>query len=332
MLDLAIVGAGPSGLSVGLAAQKKGLSYVIFDKGGVVEGLRRVPLHMTFSSTADRLELEGFPFLTHGPRPTRQEILNYYRTVAERAGLQLALYRKVLAIHREGEGFLLKVKGTLSGKEEEARARGVVVATGYFDHPRFLGVPGEDLPKVSHYFTEGHPFFGLEVAVVGGQNSAAEAALELFRAGARVTLIHRGEGLSPKVKPWVRPDVESRIEKGDIRAYFGTRVKAIEPERLLLVQEGKEFSIPNDYVFALTGYWAEAPLLQDLGVPRDPLTGIPAHDPETLATPIPGVYVAGVVAAGYDANKIFIETSRYHGEKIVAHFVKERGGLAWTRI
>lgn len=332
MLDLAIVGAGPSGLSVGLAASKKGLSYRIFDKGGVVEGLRRVPLHMAFSSTPERLELEGFPFLTHGPRPTRDEILNYYRMVAGRARLNLALYRQVVGARREGEGFRLLVRGTLSGRREEVEARGLVVATGYFDHPRFLGVPGEDLPKVSHYFTEGHPFFGLEVAVVGGQNSAVEAALELWRAGARVTLIHRGKGLSPKVKPWVRPEMESRLEKGDIAAIFGAEVKAIEKESLFVEKEGAILEIPNDYVFALTGYWAKAPLLDDLGVPRDPETGVPAHDPDTLATPLPGLYVAGVVAAGYDANKIFIETSRYHGEKIVGHFVKERGGLAWTKI
>ncbi|MBX6350888.1 MAG: YpdA family putative bacillithiol disulfide reductase [Clostridia bacterium] len=329
MLDLAIVGAGPAGLATAIAARRAGLRYRAFDKGGVVAALERVPLHIVFSSTSERLEIGGIPFITRGPRPTRDELLTYYRTVAWREGLDLALYTEVTSVERADPrpagGFRLRLRGVLNGREDEVLARAVVVATGYFDHPNRLGVPGEDLPKASHYFTHGHPYFGLDVAVVGGQNSAAEAALELWRAGARVVLIHRGPDLSPKVKPWVLPDIRSRIEKGEIKALFSTRLLAIGPDRLWLRLDGEggeEVELPNDFVFLLTGYRAEAPLLGGLGVGRDPVSGVPRHDPDTLETEVPGVYVAGVVAAGFDANAIFIENARFHGERIVSHLLR----------
>lgn len=324
VLDLAIVGAGPCGLAVGVAARAAGLDYVVFDKGGVVDALTRMPLNVVFSSTPDRLEIGGVPFITQGVRPTRSELLAYYRSVARRLELRLALYTEVRGIRREDGRFRLFTRRTLTGREDVVEARGVVVATGYFDTPNRLGVPGEDLPKVSHYFTHGHPYFGLDVAVIGGQNSAVEAALELWRAGARVTLIHRGPDLSPKVKPWVLPDIRGRLEKGEIAALFNARVVRIEPEAVVVDVAGEERRLPNDFVFALIGYHAASPLLEALGVERDPETGVPLHNPDTMETNVPGVYLAGVTAAGWDANKIFIENGREHGERIVAHLTGRR--------
>ncbi|MBE3589274.1 MAG: YpdA family putative bacillithiol disulfide reductase [Firmicutes bacterium] len=324
MLDLAIIGAGPCGLATAAAAQAAGLTYLAFDKGGVVDALTRMPLNVVFSSTPDRLEIGGVPFITQGMRPTRAELLTYYRSVARRLQLRLALYTEVLSVEREDGGFLLHTRHVLRGRRETVTARAVVVATGYFDTPNRLGVPGEDLPKVSHYFTHGHPYYDLDVAVVGGQNSAVEAALELWRAGARVTLIHRGQDLSPKVKPWVLPDIRSRLEKGEITALFQAQVTRIEPEAVVVKVAGRERRLPNDFVFALTGYHAESPILEALGVEREPDTGVPHHDPETMETSVPGLYLAGVTAAGWDANKIFIENGREHGARIVAHLLGRR--------
>jgi len=339
VLDLVIVGAGPCGLAAAAAAGKAGLDYVVLDRGCVVHTLTRFPTSMVFFSTAEKLAIAGIPFICPRANPTRQEALDYYRQVTDALDLNVHQYEEVTGIRREpaadGSGGPEQAAGVFRVETRQVRdpsapprtylARAVVLATGYFDNPNRLGVPGEDLPHVSHYFTEAHPFYRQRVVVVGGRNSAVEAALELHRAGARVTLVHRGDDLSDRVKPWILPFIRKRIEAGDIAARFRTRVKAIEPAGVILEQEGQEVREPADFVFLLTGYRPDHTLARSLGVAVDPETGVPVHDPETMETNVPGVYVAGVLAAGYDANRIFIENGRFHGERIVAHLLRRRG-------
>lgn len=312
MHDLIVVGAGPCGLSCAIAARRAGLDAVVLEKGGVVDTLYRFPRQMIFFSTPDLLAIGGVPFIVAGEKPTRAEALSYYREVARAFDLPLRLYERVEAVARDADGFTVR---SASGTH---RARHVVLATGYFDTPNLLGVPGEDLPKVSHYYTEGHPFFARDVLVVGGQNSAVEAAMDLYRSGARVTLVHRRPDLGDKIKPWIRPLVDSHLRKGHIRALLNTRVEEIGPHHVVVNREGERERLPNDFVFALTGYRPDHTLLGRLGVTIDPETGVPRHDPETMETDVPGLFLAGVIAAGYDANKIFIENGRFHGERIVA--------------
>lgn len=312
MHDLIVVGAGPCGLSCAIAARRAGLGAVVLEKGGVVDSLYRFPRQMTFFSTPDLLAIGGVPFIVAGEKPTRAEALSYYREVARAFDLPLRLYERVEAVARDADGF------TVRSAAGTHRARHVVLATGYFDTPNLLGVPGEDLPKVSHYYTEGHPFFDRDVLVVGGQNSAVEAAMDLYRSGARVTLVHRRPELGDKIKPWIRPLVDSHLRKGHIRALLNTRVEEIGPHHVVVNREGERERLANDFVFALTGYRPDHTLLGRLGVTVDPETGVPRHDPETMETDVPGLFLAGVIAAGYDANKIFIENGRFHGERIVA--------------
>lgn len=310
--DLIIVGAGPCGLSSAIAARRAGLDAVVLEKGGVVDTLYRFPRQMTFFSTPDLLAIGGVPFIVAGEKPTRAEALNYFREVARAFDLPLRLYERVESVARDADGF------TVRSAAGSYRARHVVLATGYFDTPNLLGVPGEDLPKVSHYYTEGHPFFDRDVLVVGGQNSAVEAAMDLHRCGARVTLVHRRPELGDKIKPWIRPLVDSHLRKGHIRALLNTRVEEIGPREVVVDHDGVRERLPNDFVFALTGYRPDHSLLRRLGVTIDEETGVPRHDPETMETEVPGLFLAGVIAAGYDANKIFIENGRFHGERIVA--------------
>ncbi|HEX6989051.1 MAG TPA: YpdA family putative bacillithiol disulfide reductase [Bacillota bacterium] len=336
MLDLAIVGAGPCGLATAAVARRAGLDYLVLDRGCVVHTLTRFPTTMTFFSTSEKLAIAGIPFVSARANPTRQEALDYYRQVADALGLTIRQYQEVLAVEHDRD-----VPGgaedtpsfrviTRSARDPDAgdeiyRARAVVLATGYYDNPNRLGVPGEDLPHVSHYFTEAHPFYRQRVVVVGGRNSAVEAALELHRAGARVTLVHRGPDLSDRVKPWVLPFIRKRLEAGDIAARFNARVTAVEPDRVILEQDGRPLEEPADFVFLLTGYRPDHRMLKRLGVPVNPDSGAPVHDPDSMETPVRGLYVAGVLAAGYDANKIFIENGRFHGERIIAHLLKQRG-------
>ncbi len=323
MYDLLIVGAGPCGLATAIAAHRAGLDYLVLEQGGVVHAIFRFPRDMVFFSTPDLLAIGDVPFIVAGEKPTRSEALAYYRKVAQAFGLRLRLYERVVEAVREGDGFAVRAVPTLppdglaAAGQRTYRARALAIATGYFDHPNRLGIPGEDLPKVSHYYDEGHPYCGLDVVVVGGNNSAVEAALDLRRCGARVTLVHRGEGLGAKVKPWVRPLIESALAKGHIRALFRSRLVEVGPEHVLIEREGERVRLANDFVFALTGFRPDHTLLRRLGVEIDEATGEPRHDPETMETNVPGLFLAGVVAAGYDANKIFIENGRFHGERIV---------------
>ena len=319
-LELIVVGAGPCGIAVGAAAKRAGLACTLFDKGCVTSSLVGYPYYMTFLSTAVLLEVGGVPFTIPDAKPTRREALAYYRKVVEHWRLDVRQYEEVVEI-RGREGAFTVGTRRVSGEEATYAAAAVVIAMGGFDEPRLLGVRGEDLDKVRHYYREPYPYFGQDVLVVGGSNSAVEAALDLYRNGARVSLVHFLGELDRGVKSWVLPDIRNRIEKGEIPTFWRHRVAEIRPRSVVLRAEdgGAETEIPNDFVLAMTGWRADHRPLRRLGVAIDETTGIPAHDPTTMETNVPGVYLAGVIAAGHDANKIFIENGREHGELIVAH-------------
>jgi thioredoxin reductase (NADPH) len=319
-LDVLVVGAGPSGLATAIAAHQAGLTYEVVEKGVLVNSIYNFPRHMTFFTTADLLEIGGLPFVSPYDKPTQSEGLKYYRRVVEIAGLRVSLDEEVIAAERVGQRFRLTTR-TESGETRERTARNLVFATGYYDCPNRLGVAGEDLPHVSHYYTEPHAYFQRDVVVVGGKNSAAITALELYRAGARVTLVHRGAALSGSVKYWVKPDIENRIKEGAIAARFGARVVEIR-ERSILVTSGFETEeLPAQQVFLLTGYHPDTRLLEAVGVKVDPATLVPDHDPKTLQTNVKGVYLAGAVASGRFTSRIFIENGKFHGEAIVKSIV-----------
>lgn len=317
--DLIVVGAGPCGIGAGAAASRSGVSCLLIDKGCVASSIARYPTFMTFFSTADRLEIGGVPFLTAAEKPTRREALRYYQRLVQHFGIEVRQFEEVVAIEPQAQGFLVRSRA-MSGSEQVRRACNVALATGYFDHPNLLGVPGEHLEKVQHNYREGHAFFQQDVAVIGGGNSAVDAALELARWHARVTVIHFGEQLDPNIKPWVRPDIEARIREGTIDARWSSRVHQITPTGIVIRHEdsGALEELPNDFVLAMTGYTPDARLLRRLGVGVDAATGIPHHDPVTMETDVPGVFIAGVIVAGNDANKVFIENGRDHGPRIVA--------------
>ncbi len=335
-VDLAIVGAGPCGLAAGVAAKPAGLSVVLFDRGPIVSGIAQYPTYMTFFSTGERLSIGGLPFVVAGEKPSRRDALAYYRAVASHYDLPVRQYETVHSISSVASaGALAEVAGvgevaerearwvvrseTRAGRERVTFAHAVCVATGYFGRPNKLGVPGEQLPHVQHGYTEGHYAWREPVVIVGGGNSAVDAALELLRADAKVQLVHFAEDLDRGVKPWVRPVIANRMHDGSIIAHFQSRVKEITAEHVVIEAPEGEQRLPATQVYLMTGYLPETGLLADLGVPIDATSGVPAHDPETMATPLPGVYLAGVIASGFDANKIFIENGRDHGDMIVAH-------------
>jgi bacillithiol disulfide reductase len=317
-LDLLIVGAGPSGLATAIAAHQAGLAYEVVEKGVLVNSIFHFPRHMTFFTTAELLEIGGLPFVTPYEKPTQAEGLKYYRKVVEAYHLRVTLGQEVVAIRRihdatDGARFETDVRGGFAA----ARHRNVVFATGYYDHPNRIEVPGEDRPHVSHYYTEAHGFFRKRVVVVGGKNSAAIAALELYRAGAEVTLVHRRPQLSDSIKYWIRPDIENRIKEGSIPARFGTCVTEIRERSVVLSSAAGADEVPADHVFLLTGYHPDTRLLASVGVRVDETTLIPAHDPATLETNVPGVFLAGALVSGKQTGRIFIENGRFHGEAIV---------------
>jgi thioredoxin reductase (NADPH) len=321
MLDVAIVGGGPAGLATAIECGRAGLSHVVLEKGSLVDGVRRFPVNMVFFTTPELLEIGELPLTCAAEKPTRLESLKYYRRVASHYRIPLRLYERVRAVNRVDGFFELETayERGQRGTPEPVRARNVVVACGYYDNPNLLGVPGEDLEKVSHYFTETHPYYGLEVAVIGGANSAAECALELYRSGVSVTLIHRREALSTHIKYWVRPDILNRIERDEVKAHLGTEVVEIHPEKLVLRRKGETLEIANDAVLALTGYHPDYRFLASMGIEIDAVWGKPRVDPDTCETNVPGIYLAGGVVAGRETNRIFIENGRFHGKKIVAH-------------
>jgi thioredoxin reductase (NADPH) len=322
--ELLIVGAGPAGLATAIAAREAGLDYEVLEKGALVNSIYHFPAQMTFFTTPELLEIGGLPFVTPYEKPPRAEALRYYRRVTDTYALRITLGEQVLGVTVDAAGFAVACRSVASCADVTRRARHVVLATGYYDHPNRLGIPGEDLPHVSHYYDDPHPFYRRWVVVVGGRNSAAIAALELHRAGAKVTLVHRRERLSDSVKYWIKPDIENRIKEGSVSARFRSRVVEIRPASVLVEGDGGCEELGADFVFLLTGYHPDAVLLRGVGVHVDEQTLKPQHDPETLETNVPGLYVAGSLVSGNETNRIFIENGRFHGEAIVRGIRKGR--------
>ncbi len=314
--DLICIGAGPTGLATAMEAKRAGMRPLVVDKGCLCNSLFRYPTNMVFFTTPELIEIGGLPMVAAGEKPTRSEALKYYRKAAEHYSLELRLYENVTRV--EGHDGAFTVHTEAGGARQKYSGRKIVVATGYYDLPNLLGVPGEDLPHVSHYYREPHPHWKQDVVVVGGKNSAAEAALDLFRGGARVTLVHRRPELGSTIKYWVRPDIENRIKAGEVRARLETRVTRIERDRVIAQNGGREVALPAQAVYALTGYHPDFDFLRALGIRLDPETDRPAMNPQTHESNVPGIYLAGVVIGGNKTGEIFIENGRFHGKQIIA--------------
>jgi thioredoxin reductase (NADPH) len=314
--DLLIVGAGPSGLATAIAAKQHGLDFVIVEKGVLVNSIFNFPPLMVFFTTPELLEIGGLPLVTPYDKPTRLEALRYYRRVVDTFGLQISMHEEVCNIEREPDGTFTVTTRTRTGTRVR-QARAVVLAIGYYDLPNYLGVPGEDLPHVSHYYTEAHPYYRQRVVIVGGKNSAAEAALELYRAGAHVTLVHRRATLGDSIKYWVRPDIENRIKEGSIVARFESRVVEIRPTEVIIERNGAQETLPAEGVFLLTGYHPDVELMRRAGIECDPDTLAPTLNSETFESNVPNLFIAGGAVAGRNTGNIFIENGRFHGEKII---------------
>ena len=315
-VDVCIIGAGPIGLCCGIEAQKANLSYLIIDKGCLVNSLYNYPKNMTFFSTSDKLEIGDVPFISHNTKPTKSEALEYYRRVVSSWKLDVNLYEEVMDIEKKGLFYIKTTKGEYTAKK-------VILSTGFYDLPYKLNVPGENLNKVKHYYDEPHPYFGMKIAVVGAANSAVDVALETYRKGAKeVTMIVRESNLSETVKYWVKPDVENRIEEGNIKAYFNSNITKIEETKIYVNTPDGELEIENDFVLAMTGYQPNFLFLTKLGIKLgDDEYSTPLHDPKTMQTNIEGVYLAGVICGGLKTNKWFIENSRDHGNLIISHIL-----------
>lgn len=321
LLDLLVVGAGPTGIALGAEARRAGLEVLVVDRGPLTAAIQAYPTFMEFFTTKERLEIAGVPFTIPEAKPTRRDALVYYRAVVERHAVPLALYEDVLVARRQGEGFL--VETVKDGARHTRRARAVALATGYFFGPKRLGVPGEDLPWVRHRYVEPFPHFGQDVVIVGAGNTAAEAALDLWRNGARVTIVHRGAALKPGVKYWIKPDLENRIEEGSIRALFEAVVTAFRPDGVVEVATpGGPALLTAQAAYVLIGYLPDVELERRCGVEVDPETLVPRFDPVTCESNVPGLYVAGTLQAGRQTDRIFIENSRDHAPKIVASLLR----------
>jgi len=312
-----IVGAGPSGLAAAIAAKQQGLDYAIVEQGVLVNSVFNFPVHMVFFTTPELLEIGGLPLVSPYEKPTRLEALRYYRRVVDTYQLQIAFEEKVVEIEREPDGTFVVTTATPRGATRVREARAVVLAIGYYDYPNYLGVPGEELPHVSHYYDDAHPYYRKHVVVVGGKNSAAEAALELFRGGARVTLVHRHQALGDSIKYWVRPDIENRIKEGSVAARFEAHVIEITPDVVVVEHHGVREEIPADQVFLLTGYHPDVNLMSRAGIRCDPQSYKPELNGETFETNVPNLFIAGGAIAGKHTGSIFIENGRFHGEKII---------------
>lgn len=307
--DVVIIGGGPCGLSAAIEIEKTGLRAVVIEKGNVVNAIYNYPTHQTFFSSSERLSIGGIPFITEERKPKRNQALVYYRNVVTMTGIDVRPYETALSVEKNEDFFIQTTKNSY-------RAKYLVAATGYYDQPNTLKVEGADLPKVMHYFKEGHPYFNQDVLVIGGKNSAVDAALELHKAGSRVTVSYHGTSYSKSIKPWILPEFDGLVRKGEIRMLFDSMVDRITEEQVeLTVDDRKEF-IANDFVFAMIGYHPHHEFLKSMGISIDEVTGRPEYDEETMETGVDGLFIAGVVAAGNNANEIFIENGRFHGEQI----------------
>jgi thioredoxin reductase (NADPH) len=315
--DIIIVGGGPCGLAAAIAFKEIGLNPLIIEKGNIVNAIYHYPTHQTFFSTSEKLEIGDVPFITESYKPKRNQALVYYRDVVRRKQLRINSFEQVLKVLKEEEVFHIITD------KQTYQAPYVVIATGYYDHPNYMNVTGEDLPKVSHYFKEAHPYFDKDVCVIGGKNSSVDAALELVKAGARVTVLYRGKEYSPSIKPWILPEFEALVRNGIIKMEFDAHVIEITEDQVRYKKDGKENTIYNDFVFAMTGYRPDHKFLKAMGIKIDEETGRPLFNPDSMETNIEGVYIAGVIAAGNNANEIFIENGRFHGG-LIARSIKEK--------
>lgn len=310
--DLIIIGAGPTGLNVAIEAEKAGLSYTIIEKGVLVNSIYNFPANMTFFSTSPVLEIGGVPFISHGDKPTRNEALEYYRRIVQSYKLKIRLQEEVKSVEKEDGGFAITTSKHLY------RSKYLVVCTGYFDNPRMLDVEGEDLPKVKHYYDDAHVYVGMDVVVVGAANSACDVALECFYKGANVTMVVRKSELYPKVKYWIRPNIENRIKEGSIKAFFDSTIDRVYADSVIINTPNGKVGLKNDYVLAMTGYLPDYSFLKSLGleiIESDEC--IPSYNPDTLESNVPNLYVAGVICAGNKTSRLFIENTRDHGGLII---------------
>lgn len=316
-LDVLIIGAGPIGITCALECKKRDWNYVVIEKGALTNSLFNYPLNMTFFSTSEKLEIDDIPFISNNPKPTRNEALEYYRRVATSNKLNINLYEEVAAIEKVENYFEVKTS------KGHYKAKKVIIATGFYDIPNLLNVPGEDLPKVFHYYKEAHPFTLQDIAVVGASNSAVDAALEIYRKGGNVTMIVRGDSIGERVKYWVRPDILNRIKEGSIKAYFNSEIKKIEESHIIVETPEGEITLPNDYVIALTGYQPNFEFLEAAGIEfsKDE-RHIPNYNDESMESNVEGLYLAGVICGGMETHKWFIENSRIHAKIIAKHMEK----------
>ena len=320
--DVLIIGAGPAGLAAAIAATKAGLTYQVIEKGALVNSLLHYPTEMVFFTTPELMEIGGLPFTSPNDKPSRMEALRYYRRAADTYKLEVVFDETVTSLARGADGFVVEAEHTRGGRRT-IRGRTVVLATGAYDFPNLMGVPGEDLPHVSHYFTAPHPFYRKRVVIVGGKNSAAEAALDLYRAGSRVTMVHRRPALGDSIKYWVKPDIENRIKEGSIEARFNTHVLEITTTAVIVERDGVRDEIPADGVFLMTGYISDNRLLRAAGVEIDPETCGPVHNAETYETNVPALYVIGAMVAGKASGRIFIENGRFHGDLVIGEIARQ---------
>jgi thioredoxin reductase (NADPH) len=324
MFDVLVIGAGPTGMACAIEAQRAGFRSVLVDKGCLCNSLFHYPAHMTFFTTSELLEIGDIPFPSPNAKPTRNEALEYYRKVAMFYKLDVRAFQRVEEVTGEDLHFRVRTRDGF-GREQIYTTRKLVVATGYYDLPNLMKIPGEELPKVQHYYNDPHPYYGQDVLVIGGKNSAAIAALELWRHGARVTLAHRGRAMHKHVKYWILPDIENRIKNGEITAYLETSVTRIDPDTVTLATPQGERVLANDYVLAMTGYRPDFEFLESLGVEIEGEYRCPRCDPGSLESNVPGIYLAGVIIAGDRTNEIFIENGRFHGKQIAEDLKQKLG-------
>ncbi len=327
IFDVLVIGAGPTGLACALESKRLGLRVVQIDKGCLCNSIFHYPAHMTFFTTPELLEIGEVPFPSVNQKPARNEALEYYRKVADRFALDIRQYRNVDAVEGEDGDFRVRTTDRF-GRAETFCGRKLIVATGYYDLPNYLRIPGEELNKVMHYYDDPHPYYGMDVLVIGGKNSAAIAALDLWRHGARVTVVHRGPEMHRHVKYWILPDFNNRVKNGEVEAFFNTEVIEIGQDSVRLRTPEGERTIPNQFVFALTGYHPDFDFLQSMGIRLEGNDRQPACDPETRESNVPGIYLAGVIVAGNRTNEIFIENGRFHGKEIASDLGRKLTGMA----